>query len=116
MKTNEIQYAVLVYQAGIANVFSVECLNAATFGREAKRLYQGSFRECESFALGIAATGAPVCSMWCNEAGDIINSRWNHHDLCDAPFFESMRPVFSGVVNPDSLTVETKDGELAYVF
>ena len=84
--------AMLVYQAGIANVFEVGCFNLAEFGRDAKRLIQADFRTCEAFARGIVASGISVSSAHCNEAGDIVNSKWSAY-LEDAPFFEDMRPV-----------------------
>ena len=49
---------VLVYQAGIANVFEVDSLNLSDYGREARRLLQGDFRTCEAFARGCGAAGA----------------------------------------------------------
>ena len=82
----------LVYQAGIANVFEVDSFNLADYGREAKRLIQSDFRTCEAFARGCAAMGAYVHSVHCNQAGDIANAQWSD-DLDDAPFRESMRPV-----------------------
>ena len=90
----EARYAVLVYQAGIANVFTVDCLNMSTFGRNAKRVCQGSFFECESFALGMAHAGAVVASATCNMAGDVSECKWSDN-LEDAPFSEKFRPVFS---------------------
>ena len=63
MKQDKIENAVLVYQAGIANVFSVTCFNASPFGRDAKRLIQSDFRTCESFALGLASAGVHVATM-----------------------------------------------------
>lgn len=84
--------AFLVYQAGIANVFAVDCANLNPFGREAVRLIQADFRTCESFARGLAAAGAFVHSAACNEAGDITDSQWTD-DLDSQPFSESFRPV-----------------------
>ena len=109
------RYAVLVYQNGIANVFSVECLNMRSFGREAKRLLQADFRQCEAFARGMAAAGCVVASAWCDQPGDITDAVWKHHDWNEAPFSENIRPVFIGVANPDSLTVQVAD-ETYYVF
>lgn len=94
-----VEKAVLVYQAGIANVFSVESFNMADYGREARRLKQGAFSECENFALGLAAAGIPVASMHCNMAGDVINQKWSD-ELPEAPFFDKMRPVWHLVVKP----------------
>jgi hypothetical protein len=86
-------YAVVVYQAGIANVFSVASLNMADYGRDARRLIQSDFRTCEAYARGMAACGAVVVSAACNKAGDIARERWSA-DLEAAPFSESFSPVF----------------------
>lgn len=94
---NKIEQVVLVYQAGIANVFAVDCFNMSNYGRNARRLLQGSFMACQYFARGIAATGIPVASMHCNMAGDVTNEKWSDN-LPEAPFFESMQPVWSKVV------------------
>ena len=109
------KYAVLVYQGAFANVFEVDCLNACDFGRNAKRILQHDFRTCETFCLGLGHAGWKVASAWCNQAGEIANSKWNFHDIADAPFSDKMFPVFRGVVNPDELTVEVA-GEVRYVF
>lgn len=82
----------LVYQGGTANVFKVDCANLAPFGRNAKRLLQSDFRDCESFARGCGAMGAIVHSVHCNMAGDIIDAKWDG-DLDNAPFNKSMIPV-----------------------
>ena len=88
--------AVLVYQGGIANVFSVESFNMDPFGRDAKRLIQADFRTCEAFARGMAAAGVKVASAFCNMAGDIIGQPWSTHlDL--APFHDDFHPVWSKV-------------------
>jgi len=84
--------AMLVYQAGIANVFEVESHNLADFGRDAKRLMQGDFYGCESFANGLAKAGYIVKSAACNMAGDIAKQKWSD-DLDAQPFSESFRPV-----------------------
>ena len=86
--------AVLVYQAGIANVFEVECFNMVSFGRDAKRLLQSDFRTCESFASGLKAAGVKVTSVHCNMAGDIVDAKWND-DLSEAPFSDQFHPVYS---------------------
>lgn len=87
-----MKQAFLVYQAGIANVFAVECLNLAPFGREAKRLLQSDFRTAEMFARGLGTAGVTVRTAACNQAGDIINAHWSE-DLDEQPFSESFRPV-----------------------
>ncbi len=84
--------AFLVYQAGIANVFAVDCFNLVPCGREAKRLLQSDFRTCEAFAKGLGAAGVRVMTAACNEAGDIVNSLWSD-DLEAQPFSDSFRPI-----------------------
>lgn len=86
------QRAMLVYQAGFANVFAVESLNLSDFGRDARRLLQADFRSCEWFARGLAAAGVTVRTAACNQAGDIINAHWSE-ELDAQPFSESFRPV-----------------------
>lgn len=94
-----MKYATLVYQAGIANVFSHEtdAVNFRDLG-ELKasrriRLMQGDFRACENFARGLKAAGVIVRSAWCNEAGDIINSFWKFSDFENAPFSDEFKII-----------------------
>lgn len=94
----KVEKAVLVYQAGIANVFAVDCFNLCDFGREARRLLQDDFRACENFARGLAAAGCLVATLHCNQAGDIASAKWSDA-LDDAPFHDKFRPVFAGVVS-----------------
>lgn len=94
------KHAVLVYQAGIANVFAVSSFNMADYGRDARRLIQGGFLECEWYARGLDAAGVKVVSAHCNKAGDVINQPWAT-DLDDAPFSADMRPVYSKSVCSD---------------
>lgn len=69
--------AALVYQAGIANVFEVDCFNlAGGCMRLTRRLLQADFRTCEAFARGMAAAGATVLVASCNVAGDCANVKW----------------------------------------
>lgn len=82
----------LVYQAGIANVFQVECFNLSPFGRDAKRLLQADFRSCEYYAQGMGRAGAIVRTAACNQAGDIINAKWSE-DLDDQPFSDKFHAV-----------------------
>lgn len=89
--------AVVVYQVGVANVFEVECFNMADFGRDARRMLQSDFNSCEWFARGLGAAGWHVSSMFCNQAGDIVNAKWSDY-LPYAPFFDSMNPVFVKVL------------------
>jgi hypothetical protein len=89
----KVKRAMLVYQAGIANVFQVEAFNLSPFGREAKRLMQADFRTCEAFAKGLAAAGALVSTAHCNQAGDIAGRTWSEN-LEEAPFSDKFSPVF----------------------
>lgn len=90
-----MKYAVLVYQAGIANVFQVTSLNLSDYGRDARRLLQSDFRTCESFARGLAAAGVCVRTAACNMAGDIVGQTWSEN-LEDQPFSDQFHPVHSG--------------------
>ena len=72
---------VLVYQAGIANVFQIQ--RDGSF----KRLLQAAFNECEWFMRGAQHAGADVDVAGCNRAGDIINAAWTR-DLDSLPFSE----------------------------
>lgn len=94
-----VKKAVLVYQAGIANVFAVDCFNLNPYGRNAKRLFQSDFWACENFARGLDAAGVKVATMQCNMAGDITNMQWSN-DLESAPFSDKFRPVWSDHVKP----------------
>ena len=78
----------LVYQAGIANVFQVKSFNLSDFGRNAKRIYQGDFRTAEAIGKGIQAAGGLLRIAGCNMAGDITKARWTE-DLDSLPFSES---------------------------
>jgi hypothetical protein len=82
---NPLLKAVLVYQGGIANVFQVDCLNMADFGRNAKRLLQGDFATCAAFAHGLGIAGVVVRTAACNQAGDITNAHWTEN-LEEQPF------------------------------
>jgi hypothetical protein len=85
---------VLVYQAGIANVFRVTSFNLADYGRDAVRLVQSDFRSAEAFARGLAAAGGIVKSAACNRAGDIAREKWTD-DLDSQPFSDKFHPVDS---------------------
>ncbi|MES2367360.1 MAG: hypothetical protein V4563_15900 [Pseudomonadota bacterium] len=95
----KIERAVLVYQAGIANVFAVDCFNFVASGRTATRLLQSDFRTAEAFARGLAAAGTRVASAGCNMAGDIARCGWSA-DLDAQPFSDKFSPVWAGV-NPE---------------
>lgn len=84
--------AMLVYQAGIANVFEVESFNLSDYGRNARRLLQHAFLPCEYFARGLKAAGVTVRVAHCNQAGDITNATWSE-DMGEALFRESIRPI-----------------------
>lgn len=92
-KKDIMERAFLVYQAGIANVFEVDCFNLASYGREAKRLMQSDFRSCENFALGLKAAGVNVKTAACNMAGDIVNQTWSE-DLDNQPFSDKFNPIY----------------------
>lgn len=81
--------AMLVYQAGIANVFQVETFRLDP-GRGAKRLLQNDFHTCESFARGLRAAGVQVKVAACNMAGEIIGQEWTY-DLEAQPFSDKFR-------------------------
>ena len=82
--------AVLVYQAGIANVFEVGSFNMASYGRGAKRLYQGDFRGAEMVCHGLEIAGATIAIAHCNMAGDIRGQHWST-DFATAPFADAMK-------------------------
>jgi hypothetical protein len=96
-KLPKVRKAVLVYQAGLANVFAVESFNMSDYGRGARRLLQADFRACENFARGLASAGALVATAHCNMAGDIAGQHWSE-DLDSAPFSDQFSPVFAGVL------------------
>jgi len=87
-----VKRAMLVYQAGIANVFEVDCFNLSGYGRNAKRLLQHAFRPCEYFAQGLAAAGWIVRTAGCNMAGDIAYQHWTVN-LDELPFNDKFNPV-----------------------
>lgn len=79
MQSNaEQRTLVIVYQAGIANVFE-----------NRRRLLQSDFRTCEMFCRGAQAMGATIVPAWCNMAGDVILETWNYENFDNAPFNES---------------------------
>ena len=88
-----MEYAFLVYQSGIANVFAVDCLNLCDYGREAKRLIQSDFHTCEMFARGLKAAGVTVKTAACNQAGDISRANWSEN-LHEQPFSDQFHPIF----------------------
>ena len=90
--------AVLVYQAGIANVFRVTSFNMSNYGRDAARLVQADFRTCENIARGLQMAGVTVRVASCNRAGDIAEAQWTS-GLDDCPFRDNARPPFADGVN-----------------
>ena len=93
-RTLSFQRAMLVYQAGIANLFIVKAFNLSGYGRKAQRIYQGDFRSCEMMALGLDRAGVCVKTAACNMAGDIAWATWSD-DLDAQPFSDKFRPVNS---------------------
>lgn len=75
-ESKPVKRAMLVYQAGIANVFAVDSFNLAPYGRNARRLLQLDYRTCEYYARGLRAAGATVRVAACNQAGDIAERAW----------------------------------------
>jgi hypothetical protein len=96
----KVKKAILVYQAGIANVFSVDCYNLANEGRNARRLFQGSFTSAVHFARGLAAAGVQVKTAACNRAGDIANAPWSE-DFDSMPFSDSFVILDENHMKPD---------------
>jgi hypothetical protein len=84
-----MQKAMLVYQAGIANVFEVKSFNLANYGRNARRLLQSDFHTCRAFAQGLGAAGVVVRTAACNRAGDISRETWSE-DFDSQPFTEHL--------------------------
>jgi len=76
---------VLVYQAGIANVFQRHGKKHFTYSRE----LQNTFNVCENFCRGARYMGATIITAWCNEAGDIAERHWNFSNFENAPFCEN---------------------------
>jgi hypothetical protein len=76
----------LVYQAGIANVFEVDHfgLTSAERGRT-RRIMQHAFEPCAWFAKGLREAGGEVATVACNRAGDIAESEWSEN-LDEQPF------------------------------
>ena len=81
--------AMLVYQAGIANVFEVSSFNLANYGRDTKRLLQSDFRACVAFAAGLGAAGCVIRTACCNKAGDISEMLWSEDFDNNCPFSDS---------------------------
>jgi len=71
----KIEKAVLLYQGGIANVYSVACIIPVA---EPRLIYQGDFKTCAAIAQGLGLAGTEVVTMSCNVAGDarLAYKRW----------------------------------------
>ena len=85
----ETKRVMLVYQAGIANVFEVSSFNLADYGRDAKRVYQGDFYGAVMLCKGLAMAGKIIRTAHCNKAGDIANAKWSE-DFNNAPFSDKL--------------------------
>jgi hypothetical protein len=89
IKLKKKRKVMLVYQAGIANIFLVDCFNLRPYGRNAKRIYQGSFLGAQYITYGMGLMGAVVRTAACNRAGDIGESVWTE-DLSSQPFSDKL--------------------------
>lgn len=78
----------LVYQAGIANVFHVErfALTREARGTQ-QRLLQHSFDACAWYVRGLVDAGAEHVVACCNMAGDIADRQWSYQ-LDNAPWHD----------------------------
>lgn len=85
-----ITHAIILYQAGIANVYRVDSGMGIV---NPKRIGQGAFQTCEDFARGLVAAGVSLRVMSANVAGDatLQVNRWSD-GLVDCPFRENARP------------------------
>jgi hypothetical protein len=81
---------VIVYQAGIANVFSVESTDS---GKIRRRLMQHAFEPCEWFMRGLQYAGGDCYFACANYAGDIAGQDWDTPLSC-APFSDRMAIIF----------------------
>ena len=92
-----VKRAVLVYQAGIANVFRVDAFNMSDYGREAHLMIQADFHTCEVYARALARCGTVVRSAWCNMAGSIAACQWKEVSVTggEGPFSDKWHPVIS---------------------
>lgn len=67
---------ILVYQAGIANLFEVDGFEPYPESRINQRVYQGDFRTAEAMARGMLMAGTSVRVASCNYAGDCSMIKW----------------------------------------
>src|SRR5262245_53263728 len=91
-KPRAVRKAMLVYQAGIANVFEVDAFHLAPEGRNARRLMQNDFYTARIYCYGLAAAGATIRTAFCNQAGDITDETWSD-DFDTLPFREHVAIV-----------------------
>lgn len=66
----------LVYQAGLANVFCVESFTLKPEGRNALRILQTDFSSAQVFCHGVTAGGGEIRVAGLNEAGNIADRVW----------------------------------------
>jgi len=96
MSQSHIEKAMLVYQAGIANVFRVDDFGLTAIDaddgqyRTRVRLMQSDFRGCESFVRGMEVCGVEIRSCGCNRAGDIAFADW---EVDRGPFRDKQNPI-----------------------
>jgi len=109
-KPKPIKRVVLVYQAGIANVFAVESFNLSDYGRDARRLIQADFYGCEQFARGLGAAGVKVRTAACNQEGDVIGATWSE-DLDEQPFSHKFAPVTLNCSESMADAFDMEDGQ-----
>lgn len=89
-------HAAIVYQAGIANLFSMRIsVKRSRHGglhyRPVKRLVQADFRTVEDIARGLILAGVTVAVYSCNVAGDVSLQDWTR-GLEDCPFRDAAHP------------------------
>ncbi len=96
----KIEKAMLVYQAGIANVFKVDKITVHyNDGRNARRLLQGDFCSCAMLASGMELAGTEVATVYCNRTGDVEDKNWSWK-LDKAPFAKSIFRVGINFTKP----------------
>lgn len=68
--SKRILYAI-VYQHSVANIIRIEQHDSNSLALE--RIFQGSFADCESFALGLQEMSARIVVRHCDILGDILD-------------------------------------------
>lgn len=81
----------LVYQNGLANVFTRHERNRQ-WGR---RLMQADFAACENYCRGLIAAGVQVTAWHCDELGDIAERPDDWRPGPGPKFAASKRPIHS---------------------